>query len=121
MRRALLTAATLMLATANASACLAAGALVDSPIMGKYYYMTHRSTPAYAAGLAMGDCAAKEGGGCQVLASWSTGCVAVAHAHDGTHHSGWAIKQSEYQATQLALAQCTKYGQPCTLDIDRCE
>ena len=100
---------------------LAAGALIDSPVKGIYFYMTNRSSPSYAAGLAMGDCAAKYGQGCQIIRTWTTGCVAVAHAGSGSNHSGWAIKPTSGVAEYLALEQCQKYGAPCSIIISKCE
>ena len=99
----------------------AAGALVSSPVKGSYIYMTHRPSPGYAADLAMSDCMSKYGGGCRLLTTYGSGCIAIAHAEDGTHHSGWAVKTSLQQARLYALGQCAKYGGPCALDVQTCE
>ncbi len=99
----------------------AAGAIVSTPVRGTYIYMTHRPSPGYAADLAMSDCMGKFGGGCRVLMAYGSGCMAIAQSHDSSHHSGWAVKGSPGQAQEWAVAQCEKYGAPCTLDVARCE
>ncbi len=96
----------------------AGGAIVSSPVKGKYYYMTRRPTGAYAAQLALADCESHFGGGCRVLIAYESGCVAIAH---GGGHSGWAVKISGGAAQADALGQCEKYGIPCHLDVNKCE
>lgn len=105
----------------NTGAAAAAGAIVSTPVKGTYIYMTHRPSPGFAAGLALSDCEGKYGGGCRVLATYGHGCMALAHSHDGTQHSGWAIKPTPGQAQGWAMGQCEKYGAPCTLDVENCE
>ena len=96
----------------------AGGALVSSPVKGKYYFMTNRPSGAYAAQLAMADCASHHGGGCRVLVAFERGCVAIAH---GGGHSGWGVKSSDGAAASYALGQCQKYGVACHLDVNKCE
>lgn len=96
----------------------AGGAIVSSPVKGKYYYMTHRPSASFAANLAMADCAGHHGGGCRVLKAYDQGCVAIAH---GGGHSGWAVKSSGGAAEAFAQGQCEKYGSPCHIDVAVCE
>ena len=83
--------------------------------------MTHSPSPGFAAGMAMSDCEGRFGGGCRVLATYGYGCMDIAHSHDGTQHSGWAVKPLSGQAQGWAMGQCEKYGAPCTLDGENCE
>jgi Domain of unknown function (DUF4189) len=99
----------------------AAGAIVSTPERGTYIYMTHRPSSGFAADLAMSDCMGKFGSGCRVLMAYGSGCMAIAQSHDSSHHSGWAVKGFPGQAQEWALAQCEKYGAPCTVDVARCE
>ena len=107
----LLTVATTPIARAGA-------AIVSSPVKGKYYYMTHRPSGAYAAQLAMADCASHYSRGCRMLVAYERGCVAIAH---GGGQSGWAVKSSDGAAQAYAMGQCEKYGFACHLDVNKCE
>jgi hypothetical protein len=99
----------------------AAGALIDSPIRGTYIYMTHRASEGLAADIAMSRCMQRYGGGCRVLTTYSSGCLAIAQSQDGSHNSGWAVKSSKREANLVAIGECAKHGGSCYSNVSVCE
>ncbi len=108
------------LATQFASPAYSAGAILSTPSTGNYVYETHMPSPAAAVDKAMAFCRGRYGGGCNILKTWVSGCIAVVHA-TGSNHSGWAVSGSQNESESLAMANCTKYGQPCAVQVSKCD
>jgi Domain of unknown function (DUF4189) len=108
------------LATLLTGPAYSAGALLSTPSMGNYVYETHMPSAGAAVDKAMAFCRARYGGGCNVLKTWGSGCIAVVHA-SGSNHSGWGVSGSAEESVSLAMASCTKYGQPCFVQVNKCE
>src|ERR1700753_1637033 len=98
----------------------AAGALLSTPSMGNYVYETHMSSPGAAVDKAMAFCRGRYGGGCGVLKTWGSGWFVVGHAR-GSNHSGCAVTSNPYESESMAMGNCTKYGQPCIVQVSKCD
>lgn len=98
----------------------AAGALLTTPNKGEYVYETHMPSGSAAVDKAMAFCRGRYGGGCSVLRTWGSGCVAIAHAN-GSNHSGWAVSGNPSAAVSLAMGNCEKYGGSCAIQVNKCE
>jgi Domain of unknown function (DUF4189) len=108
------------LAIQFAGPAYSAGALLTTPSMGNYVYETHMPSAGAAVDKAMAFCRGRYGGGCSVLKTWSSGCIAVVHA-TGSNHSGWAVSGNLDESVSSAMANCTKYGQPCVVQVSKCD
>jgi hypothetical protein len=103
------------------NAANAAGAIVSSPDHHLMFWKTHRPSTDLAVGLALGECSAKVGAGCQVLSTFVSGCLAVAEAPGGSGRHGWALRTSQHEAELVALGECAKRGEACSLRDSECE
>jgi len=108
------------LATLLIGPAYSAGALLSTPSKGDYVYETHMPSAGAAVDKAMAFCRGRYGGGCSVLKTWSSGCIAVVHA-TGSNHSGWAVSGNPDESESMAMANCTKYGQPCVVQVNKCD
>jgi hypothetical protein len=108
------------LATLLVGPAYSAGAILATPSMGNYVYETHMPSAGAAVDKAMAFCRGRYGGGCSVLKTWTSGCIAVVHA-TGSNHSGWAVSGNPDESESLAMAKCTRYGQPCVVQVSKCD
>ena len=104
-----------------AAPAMAAGAIVGAPVRSDYIYKHGFPNPDAAANAAMTRCLQQFGSGCHVIKVFNSGCLAIAQSSDGSHHSGWAVKQAEKEANLVAIGECAKTGSSCHLDVSVCE